>query len=305
MNLRQARHEDKDAIVAFTRETWPERDGSDYVPDVFDRWVETDGEHQRTTVAVDAGEPVGILQTVRLTDHEAWQQGMRVHPDYRGDGVAIDLAHAGFDWAREQGATVARNMVFSWNEAGLGLSRSAGYDPGPEFRWAHPEPDPGAVPDATVHDDPNAAWSFWHGSRSRDALDGLGLHYEEPWALAEVSRDVLEHARDEESLLVVDDDGTTAVTYRSRVSERDTENGTETWAEYGAAAWTDVDAAGDLLAAIARDAAAVGADRVRVLLPETTRTVSDVAANRVAVSDDPDFVFRADLTRPYRTGRHR
>ncbi|MFW5903191.1 MAG: GNAT family N-acetyltransferase [Halolamina sp.] len=305
MKLRQARHEDADAIEAFTADTWAERDGSDYVPDVFGEWVETDGERQRTTVAVDDGRPVGIVQTVHLTDHEAWQQGMRVDPDYRGDGVAMALTHAGFDWARERGATVARNMVFSWNEQGLGLSRAAGYEPGPEFRWAHPEPDPSAEPSADVSSDLNAAWGFWQASTARERLDGVGLHNDESWSVAEVSRDVLEHAREEESLLVLEDGGTTAVTYRIRVYERETDEGEQTWAEYGAAAWEDRSAAGDLLAAISRDAAAVDADFVRVLVPETTRTVSDVAVNRVDVSDDPDFVMRADLTRPYRDGPHR
>lgn len=305
MKLRQARLADEAAISAFTADTWAERDGSDYIPDVFEEWIETDGPRQRTTVAVDAGEPVGIVQTVLLTEYEAWQQGMRVHPEYRGEGVAVDLAHAGFDWARERGATVARNMVFSWNEAGLGLSREAGYDPGPEFRWAHPDPDPDAALGGTVTDDLNAGWGFWEESRARDALAGIGLHYDESWSIATVSRDVFAYAREEESLLVVDDEGTTGVSYRSRVYDRGSEEGTETWAEYGVAAWTDLVAAGDLLAAIARDAAAAGADRTRVLIPETTGAVSDVAANRVSVSDDPDFVFRADLTRPDRPAHHR
>lgn len=300
MNLRQARHEDATAIREFTADTWAERDGSDYIPDAFEEWVETDDERQRTTVAVDDGRPVGIVQTVRLSEHEAWQQGMRVDPDNRDDGIAVALTHAGFDWARDRGATVARNMVFSWNEQGLGLSRAAGYGPGPEFRWAHPEPDPTAEPVGDVSADCNAAWSFWQASAAREALDGVGLTAEESWAVAEVTRDVLETARDEESLIVIENDGTTAVTYRSRVYERDTEDGEETWAEYGAAAWTDQSAAGDLLAAVARDAAAADADFVRVMIPETTQAVSDVAVNRVGVSDDPDFVMRADLTRPYR-----
>ncbi|UWG48793.1 Acetyltransferase (GNAT) family [Halanaeroarchaeum sp. HSR-CO] len=44
----------------------------------------------------------------------------------------------------------------------------------------------------------------------------------------------------------------------------------DTWAEYGAAAWTDAVAAAALLAAVARDVAIVGAKRIRVLIPETT-----------------------------------
>jgi len=300
MKVRQARHEDAEAVRAFTTDTWADRDGSDYIPDVFETWVDTDGERQHTSVAVEDGVPIGIVQTVRLTDHEAWQQGMRVDPDYRGAGIGIALCHAGFDWAREAGATLARNMVFSWNGAGLGLSRAAGFEPGPEFRWAHPEPDADATPDGTVTDDLNAAWAFWQGSQNRNALRGLGLHYSESWAVAEVSHDVLEYARDEQSLIVVDRAGTSAVTYRSRVYDRETDDGTETWAEYGAAAWEDTAAVRDLFAAISRDADAVDADRVRVLVPETTRAVSDAAATRVGISDAPDFVLTADLTEPYR-----
>ncbi|MFB6070228.1 MAG: GNAT family N-acetyltransferase [Halanaeroarchaeum sp.] len=305
MRVRQAEADDAAAVAAFTRDTWPDRDGTDYLPDVFVEWVAADDETQRTSVATVDGDPIGVVQTVLLSEHEAWQQGMRVHPDYRGEGVGIALSHAGFDWARDRGATVARDMVFSWNERGLGLSRAAGFGPGPEFRWAHPEPTADARVTGTVTDEPRAAWSHWRESRAAASLDGLGLSIDESWALAEVSLAGLERARDEESLLVVDGGGTAAVAYRSRVAERETDDGAETWADYGAAAWDDLEAAGDLFAAIARDAAGAGADRVRVLVPETTRAVSDAAAARVAVSDDPDFVFAADLTGPYRERSHR
>jgi hypothetical protein len=57
-----------------------------------------------------------------------------------------------------------------------------------------------------------------------------------------------------------------------------------------------VEAAGALYDAVAADAASLGADRTRVLIPEGVRWVSDTAACRVAVSDEPDFVMRADLS---------
>lgn len=300
MRVRQARAADADAVAAFTRDTWADRDGDDYIPDVFESWVAADGDRQHTSVAVEDGVPVGVVQTVLLSGHEGWQQGMRVDPEFRGEGVGAALTHAGFDWARERGATVARNMVFSWNGQGLGLSRAAGYGPGPEFRWAHPDPDPDATVSATVTEDVNAAWTYWHQSRARDALDGVGLSMRESWAVQEVTASMLADAAREESLLVVDDGGTVGVAYRSRVSERETEAGAETWAEYGAAAWEDGAAASDLFAAIARDAADADADVVRVLVPERTWAVSDAAVCRVGISDDPDFVMAADLTRPYR-----
>jgi len=312
MNVRPARAEDRDAVVAFTRETWADRDGEDYVPDVFEAWIAGDGDDQRTFVlevderveqTLSGGETVthgvaGICQGVLLSDEEAWAQGMRVNPAFRGRGASLDLTDAVFDWAADRGATVCRNMVFSWNVAGLGQSRAGGFAPATEFRWARPEPDPDAAPSHEVAADPAAAWRYWTASPARDHLGGLGLDPGESWALSEVSRDRLARAADETAVFAVRDGGagTRGAAYRTRTYERRTDGVEETWAEYGVGAWASVEHARSLFAAIRRDAAAVGAERTRVLIPETVRHVSDAAAARTAVSDEPDFVLAADLT---------
>jgi hypothetical protein len=113
-----------------------------------------------------------------------------------------------------------------------------------------------------------------------------------------LTREKLLTAADEDRLFVVGDDGTRGFTYRNRVYDRPNDDGEEeTWAEYAVGAWADLDACRSLFAAIARDAASVDADRTRVLIPESARWVSDVAASRVSVSEEPDFVMVADLTR--------
>jgi GNAT superfamily N-acetyltransferase len=298
LTVRQARADDREAVVAFTESTWPER-GDDYIPRVFDEWIRTDGPTQRTFV-LDAGDDVaGICQGVLLSDHEAWAQGMRVNPEYRGRKASPKLTRAVFDWAREQGATVCRNMVFSWNAAGLGQSRAVGFDPRTEFRWAEPEPDADAAgPDGLrVVEDADTAWTAWQRSAGRDHLAGLTLASDESWALAELTRERLRDVADaERALAVADDDGVRGMTFRVRADEHETDEGTERFAEYGVGVWADLPVARALFAAISRDAAAIGVDRTRVLIPETVRHVSDVAAARVGFSDEPDFVLEADLT---------
>jgi GNAT superfamily N-acetyltransferase len=327
--VRQARPDDAEAVAAFASDTWDRFDGGDYIPDVFPEWVAGDGDDQRTVVAELDGAVVGVCQCVALSAHETWSQGLRVAPAHRGSGVASALNGACFDWARERSATVCRAMVFSWNRAGLGTARGVGFAPATEFRWAHPEPDPNAAVGSDAADDsldvvgdPDAAWSAWRRSDARAHLSGLGLDPEESWALSEVTRERFHSAADESSVLAVcGPAGTRAATYRSRVFEREsgddsecddgseteatdaesaasdgTDPATDRWAEYGLAAWTDLPAARALFAAVARDAADCDADRVRVLIPETARHVSDVAYAGTAVSDDPDFVLEADLT---------
>lgn len=347
VSVRQARAADADAVAAFTRDTWGDRHG-DYVPEAFPRWVEADDPDRRTFVVtlppeaadavdgdstadpnlVDGRRVVGCIQGVLLSEWEAWGQAIRVDPAARGFGVSRHLSKAVFDWARERGATVCRNMVFSWNVAGLGQSRAVGFDPCTEFRFLQPVPDAEAVPDLPVagvdaaagtagtgggsgsaagESDPDAAWAFWTDSDAREQLRGLSMDAEESWALSALTRAELAAAAADDRLLTVHDGGVAGVSYRSYTHEREADDGetddeadaeTVTEAIYGVAAWRDAAAARALLAGIARDAAAAGADRTRVLVPETAAVVSDAAAARVPVADEPDFVMAADLTDP-------
>ncbi|MUV87962.1 GNAT family N-acetyltransferase [Natronomonas sp. CBA1123] len=294
VTVRQARHDDHEAVVEFTQDTWPEL-GGDYIPRVFEEWVDTDGQTQRTLVAVVDGDPVGICQGVILSEHEAWAQGMRVAPNYRGEGISPALTEAVFEWAADRGATICRNMVFSWNAAGLGQSRSMGFEPLAEFRWVEPDPEETADPTLDVLTDPTAAWSAFHGSDAYHELSGLGLDLEESWALAELTPDRLADA--EATLTVADDGGVRGTTYRVRTFEREEDGEEKQWAEYGVGAWDDHEALRSLAAAVARDAAEVGAEKARMLVPETPRHVSDAAYARQSISEEPDFVLERDLTR--------
>ena len=315
VTVREARPADADAVAAFTRDTWPDRDVSDYLPDVFPEWA-ADVDPDRRTLVVDAGrdpptdELVAVASGVVLSAWEAWLQGLRVAPARRGEGHAVRLTRALFAWARDRGAVVARNMAFSWNAPSLGLSQDVGFDPCTEFRWATPTPDPDADPSLDVSTDPDAAWAFWSDCDARDHLRGLALDGEESWALSQLTRERLRAAADDGRLLAVADGGVRGLSLRNRTYDRETgddENGeedagdergirTETWAEYAVGAWADAADAAALFDAVARDAAAVGADRTRVLIPESVACVTHAAAARTGVSDAPDFVLAADVT---------
>ena len=141
----------------------------------------------------------------------------------------------------------------------------------------------------------------WTDSAAREHLAGLALDTEESWALSELTRENLQHAADETSVFAVVDDGMRGAAYRTRTYERESDgeetDETEQWAEYGIGAWADLSAARSLFAAISADAAAVGADRTRVLIPETPQYVSDAAWLRAGISEEPDFVLEADLNK--------
>lgn len=299
--IREATHEDYEAVASFTERTWPDRETGDYVPAVFHDWIDADGPNQRTVVVAVDDEIAGICQGTLLTEHEAWLQGMRVDPEYRGEGHALRMVDHLFEWACENGATVARNMVFGWNDAGLGQSLAAGFEPRTSFRWATLEPraappEPEATtPNRHVDDDPAAAWSYWARSEARDVLGGLALDGDHAWALSELPRERLHALAERERAFAVKADGTHGMAARVRVTGQENDQ-SESLAEYAVGAWENADAADALFAAIRADARVLGVEATRILIPESPRHVAEAAAARTELGEHADFVLEADLT---------
>lgn len=287
VTIRDARADDHDDVTAMCEGIWAERNG-DYLPHVYPDWIR--GDDRRTRVAVRDGDVVGIAQCVLLSPTEGWSQGLRVREDARGQGVAQRIVADLFAWAAEQGALVVRSMVFSWNQAGMGAARSMGFEPTTAFRFASPIPRTGALPDTVVRD-ACTAWHAWTTSDARSALAGLCLDDEESWAMRELHRADLQ----DECALAVVDDGLAGMALRGRCYEARSSDHDRVQ-EYAASAWRDATAAETLFQAIAVDAASVGADATRVVVPEEPTFVADVGAQGIEISTEPHFVFAADLT---------
>ncbi|NHX39161.1 MULTISPECIES: GNAT family N-acetyltransferase [Haloarcula] len=287
--VRTARHDDYDDIVDLTSDVWADRAMADYIPDVFRDWVDDDGPNRKTLVVDVDGHAVGLAQAVILTETEAWFQGMRVDSDHRGKGFGSLLTEHLIEWAADAGASVGRSMVFSWNEAGLGQSLAAGFEAVTSFRWAHPDPADG-TPEMTVRNDPTTAWRYWQESDGRGVLSGLALDSGESWALSTLTRETLDRLAADQTVLTVGDVEPQGMACRVRTTEADGEQ----LAEYAVGVWRDVDAAQALFTAIAADAATLGVDGTRVLIPETPRHVAQAAYAGGNIDGRPDFVFEID-----------
>jgi len=287
--VRTARRDDYDDIVEMTANVWADRAVDDYIPDVFRNWVDADGPDRKTLVVDVDGRAVGLCQAVMLTKTEAWFQGMRVDSDYRGRGFGSLLTERLIEWAADAGASVGRNMVFSWNQAGLGQSLAAGFEPATSFRWAQPEPRDKAA-ETRVGNDPEAAWHYWGESDGRDVLSGLTLDPDEGWALSALTRATLDRLATDQTVLTVGDGEPRGMACRVRTVESEGER----LAEYAVAVWDDVAAARALFSAIAADAATLGVESTRVLIPETPRRVAQAAYAGGNIDDCPDFVFEID-----------
>ncbi len=110
--IRDALPQDKGPVLAFTAQTW---EFGDYIEYVYDDWL-----HDRTgrfIVAEDTttGAIAAIDKLTMLSPAEAWFEGLRVNPDYRGRGLAPWLQHYMIGQARRLGARTIRFLTFIEN----------------------------------------------------------------------------------------------------------------------------------------------------------------------------------------------
>jgi GNAT superfamily N-acetyltransferase len=97
-------------LLEFISRIWG---GQDYIPKVLDRWIRE--RRARTFVVEIDGTPVGMNRVNFLEDGSAWFEGVRVHPRYRGQGLAGMLGRNGIRVARDRGVRILRLTTGSRN----------------------------------------------------------------------------------------------------------------------------------------------------------------------------------------------
>lgn len=109
--VRLARAEDKEAILAFCQHTWENQE--DYIHLVWDKWLADPS--GRIFVAVVDGLPVAMERVVLMSEREAWWEGLRVDPRYRGQALVGVLQPYRERYLQEAGISVSRTCISSEN----------------------------------------------------------------------------------------------------------------------------------------------------------------------------------------------
>jgi GNAT superfamily N-acetyltransferase len=110
--VRLAKPADKGQLMSFIKDVWG---GHDYIPRIWDGWLK-DETGRLFVVEVD-GVPVGMSRVKFLEDGSAWLEGARVHPDFRGRGLASMLGENLMRTAMDRGVKVFRLTSWSRNKA--------------------------------------------------------------------------------------------------------------------------------------------------------------------------------------------
>ncbi|MFW5941320.1 MAG: N-acetyltransferase family protein [Chloroflexota bacterium] len=122
ISLRPATPKDADAVAALSAHIW---EGDDYVPRRFAEW--TADPHGQFMLAWEGDQLVGFGKLTRLRPDQWWLEGLRVHPQQRGRGIARLLHNHAVQLADEIGRGVLRFATAAENEAVHKLAADSGF----------------------------------------------------------------------------------------------------------------------------------------------------------------------------------
>lgn len=120
ITVRKAREEDRSDILEISSHIWQ---GRDYVPQVLDQWLAEGG----LWAAELQGKVVGLANTSALSPGELWFEGLRVHPQWRGRGIARQLARAQLDDALRKQPRSIRMSTAEFNHQSIHIARALGF----------------------------------------------------------------------------------------------------------------------------------------------------------------------------------
>ncbi len=123
LTVRPAQEQDREQVFAISATVW---EGQDYIPLVWSGWMEESPEAGFTIAAEMDGQVVAVQHTALQPGAVAWMEGIRVHPDFRGQGIAHRLLADGIRESARMGARTVRLSTASVNQASRRVASGAG-----------------------------------------------------------------------------------------------------------------------------------------------------------------------------------
>lgn len=120
--IRRLLDSDRDDIIEISRHIW---DGHDYLLCVAEKWLQDRNCH---FYGVEVDGHIVAVGNLRLIEDgkTGWMEGLRVHPDHRGKGLANEITQYLVNEAERLGVQRLRYTTANRNAASLKLAKMAG-----------------------------------------------------------------------------------------------------------------------------------------------------------------------------------
>ena len=112
VKVREARASDKQPLMKFVSRIWG---GHDYIPKIWDEWIRD--KSGKIFVVVADGMQVGMNRVRLLPEGVGWLEGARIHPEFRGKGLASLLGKNSMKFGSARGTHIFRLTSGSRNRA--------------------------------------------------------------------------------------------------------------------------------------------------------------------------------------------
>lgn len=107
---RPALHKDTEEVMELCSHIW---DGGDYIPKVWEEWLADP--NGLLGVAEFDGRVIGVFKLTKFQDQEWYMEGLRVHPDFQGKGIASHIHKYVIETWRGMGSGIIRLTTGSYN----------------------------------------------------------------------------------------------------------------------------------------------------------------------------------------------
>lgn len=195
--VRRARASDRDAIFELSSSIWG---GNDYMPVIWERWLrEKNGVLLTVT---HNGRPVGVSKVSVLAPGEVWLEGLRLHPDLQGKGLAKQINRVTFREAMKLNPRSVRYSTGAGNGASRHLAEKRGFwqVAWADWMWGAARPGGDTRVRPAAEDELAEVLDYVRGSECYRETSGL---YARGWRFQELNRRALRRLIRGGRLLVV------------------------------------------------------------------------------------------------------
>ncbi len=119
--VEKIKKDDKEEILELSSHIW---EGHDYIPDVFDEWVEDEGFYCGKL----DGKIIALDKFTEQEDGVIWLEGLRVHPDFQGKGYATKMVNGLMDILEELDYSTLRFLTTAGKEPVKKMAGDHGFD---------------------------------------------------------------------------------------------------------------------------------------------------------------------------------
>ncbi|MCK4717894.1 MAG: GNAT family N-acetyltransferase [Thermoplasmata archaeon] len=200
--LEEVRPSDKEEVTELCKDIWG---GYDYIPEVFDRWIEEGGFFCGRA----EGRIVALSKYTRQRGNVLWLEGLRVHPEFKGRGYGKKMSKAFIRMVDAMDHSVLRFMTAYVDRESVHLGEEAGFKRKAEYHYLEAEGEglcsaTGSVDGVQMEKDVEAVERFVFSSEEYRLCSGL---YLDNWTASEMDQECIRGAVETDKCFSVRNEG--------------------------------------------------------------------------------------------------